>query len=134
MDSTTTTEIRRKNLRILIKEIGGIDLLAKKLKMKSTQINQLSKSRSEARIGSWLAREIEHKLGLQSGWLDMPHNHLPEDASSIARKWLMLPPGIQQQIKDYIDLQLHSLRYELDYKEDDKTNFSRIRSRLSSYD
>jgi len=134
MDTTTTTEARRNNLRLLIREAGGVDRIAKKLEMGRTELNQLSDLNNKCHIGSWLARDIEQKLGLEIGWLDMSHEYLPSDARQIARKWLILPSGLQNQIRDYIDLQIHSLRFELKSTQDDKTDFSKIRNRQSSWD
>lgn len=134
MDTTTTTEVRRNNLRLLIREAGGTDRISKKLKIGPTELNHLASLHSETRIGSWLARDIENKLGIEMGWLDMPHEYLPQEARSIARKWLILPTSIQDQIKDYIDLQIHSLRFELKADKDDCTDFSKIQSRQSSWD
>lgn len=64
----------------------------------------------------------------------MSHEYLPSEARQIARKWLILPTGIQNQIRDYIDLQIHSLRHELKAGQDDKTDFAKIYNRQSSWD
>lgn len=68
MDTTTTTETRRNNLRLLLREAGGMDRIAKKIQMSKTELNQLSDLNSHCHIGSWLARDIEQKLGLEVGW------------------------------------------------------------------
>ena len=135
MDTTTTTEVRRNNLRLLIREAGGNDRIAKRLKMGKRELGHLTNLNGECRIGSWLARDIEQKLGLETGWLDMCHEYLPHDARSVARKWLILPTSLQDQIRDYIDLQIDSLRFELKAKpdNDDKTDFSKIYKRESSW-
>ncbi|MCZ6803172.1 MAG: hypothetical protein O7D86_04370 [Proteobacteria bacterium] len=132
MDTTTTTDVRRNNLRLLIREAGGIDRIAKKLKIGKTELGHIASLNNECRIGSWLARDMEHRLGLEIGWLDMSHEYLPSAARQIARKWLILPPGLQDQIRDYIDLQIHSLRFELKSTHDDKTDFSKIYDRQST--
>ena len=76
MDTTTTTEVRRNNLRLLIREAGGSDRISQKLQMGQTELGNLASLRGKCKIGSWLARDIEHKLGLETGWLDMPHEYL----------------------------------------------------------
>ncbi|MBL1142565.1 MAG: hypothetical protein HND53_11080 [Proteobacteria bacterium] len=134
MDSTTKTEIRRSNLRLLLREAGGNDQIAKRLKMEKKELAQLINLKNECSIGSWLARDIEEKLGLESGWLDISHNYLPQEARSIAQKWLVLPPALQEQIKDYIDMQIESLRFESEDDEEDITDFSKLRARESSWD
>lgn len=133
MDTTTTTEVRRNNLRLLLREAGSSDRISKKLKIGKTELFHLASLNSECRIGSWLARDMEQKLGLETGWLDMSHEYLPSEARQIARKWLILPSNLQNQIRDYIDLQIDSLRFELDSKQDDRTDFSKIHKRQSSW-
>ena len=134
MDATTTTETRRNNLRLLLREAGGVDRIAKKLQMEKTELGHLSDLNNKCHIGSWLARDIEQKLGLEIGWLDISHEYLPSEARQIARKWLILPSSIKNQIRDYIDLQIHSLRFESKSEQSDKTDFSKIRNRQSSWD
>ena len=107
----TTSDVRRNNLRMLIREAGGSERIAYRLKLSKMELGQLASLNNECRIGSWLARDMEHKLGLETGWMDMSHEYLPSEARQIARKWLILPPGIQDQIRDYINLQIDSLRY-----------------------
>lgn len=132
MDSTTKTEIRRSNLRLLIREAGGNDQISKRLKMEKRELAQLTNLNNECSIGSWLARDIEEKLGLESGWLDIPHEYLSHEARSIAQKWLILPSALQDQIKAYIDMQIESLRFEPEEDEEDITDFSKLRARESS--
>ncbi len=134
MDTTTTTDVRRNNLRLLIREAGGNDRIAKRLKMGKRELGHLTNLKGECRIGSWLARDIENKLGIETGWLDMSHEYLPHEARSIARKWLILPAALQDQIEGYIDLQIDSLRFELKATQDDKTDFSKIHKRQSSWE
>lgn len=134
MDTTTTTDVRRNNLRMLIREAGGTDRIAKKLKLGKRELGQITNLNGECRIGSWLARDIENRLGIETGWLDMSHEYLPHEARSIARKWLILPTALQDQIESYIDLQIDSLRFELKATQDDKTDFSKIHKRQSSWE
>ncbi len=136
MDTTTTTEVRRNNLRLLIREAGGTDRISKRLKMGKRELGHLTNLNGECRIGSWLARDIENKLGIETGWLDMSHEYLPHEARSVARKWLILPTSLQDQIRDYIDLQIDSLRFELKAHQDndDKTDFSKINKHQSSWE
>jgi uncharacterized protein YigA (DUF484 family) len=128
----TATEIRRSNLRLLIREAGGNDRISRRLNMEKRELAQLTNLNNECSIGTWLAREIEEKLGLESGWLDKPHEYLPTSARSIAQKWLILPSALQDQISSYIDMQIESLRNEPDEEEEDITDFSKLRARESS--
>ena len=134
MDTTTTTEIRRNNLRLLLREAGGTERIAKKLKMGSRELENIASLNNQCRIGSWLARDIENRLGIETGWLDMSHEYLPHEARSLARKWLILPSELQNQIRDYIDLQINSLRFELKATQEDKTDFSKVHKRQSSWE
>jgi hypothetical protein len=131
MDSTTT-EIRRSNLRLLIREAGGNDRIANRLNMEKKELAQLTNLNNKCSIGTWLARGIEERLGLETGWLDISHEYLPQEARSIAHKWLILPSALQDQINSYIDMQIESLRFEQEEEEEDITDFSKLRSRESS--
>lgn len=132
---TTTTDIRRDNLRLLIREAGGTDRIASKLNMAKSELSQLTNLKNNYRIDTGLARDIELKLGLEAAWLDMPHEYLPSEARQIAHKWLILPSSIQEQIQDYIDLQIESLRHELNpEQEEDITDFSKMHAREPSWE
>jgi len=132
MSTTTTTDIRRDNLRLLLREAGGTDRIASKLNMAKSELSQLVNLKNKYRIDTWLARDIEQKLGLETDWLDMPHEYLSSDARQIAHKWLILPSSLREQIQDYIDLQIDSLRFEADVDEEDITDFSKMRERECS--
>ena len=122
METSTTTDIRRRNLRIVIKEAGGYGVVAIKINISSVELKQMTDKFSQIKIGSWLARDIEDKLGLETDWLDMSHEFLPDEARLIAKKWLILPSNIRMQIKDYMDLQIESLQHEQrsDYEEEEE--------------
>ncbi len=134
MDTSTTAEVRRNNLRLLLREAGGTERIAKKLKMGKRELENIASLNNQCRIGSWLARDIENRLGIETGWLDMSHEYLPHEARSLARKWLILPTSLQDQIRDYIDLQIHSLRFELKTHQNENTDYSKIHKQQSSWE
>ncbi len=135
METTTETDVRRGNIRLLVEQAGGTSRIAKKLKISDAELRSLANKRSRLRIRSWLAREIEAKLGLAKGWLDTPHKHFSNDARVIAQKWQLLPSSLQLQVKNYINLQLESLN--IDIEDDDglddmgeKTDFGQVYDRF----
>jgi hypothetical protein len=132
MDTTIKTEVRRNNLRLLVREAGGTERIANTLNLKKKELGQLTNLNNECCISSWLARDIEKKLGLENYWLDMSHEYLSSEARSIAHRWLILPSALQDQIKAYIDLQIESLRFEPEVEEEDITDFSKMRAQESS--
>lgn len=72
--------LRRDNLRALAEKHGGGKWLAEKLGRGPSQISQLIGRRSHdyvksKNIGNKLARDIEQKLGIESGWLDRTHDN-----------------------------------------------------------
>jgi hypothetical protein len=119
----TTTNIRRKNLRALVKNIGGLSRFAKKLSKSKSQISQLTSNSASRGIGSNLAREIEIKLDLKLGWMDTLHDQYYDD---ILEKWAKLPDGLKSQIEGYIDWQLEIMEDEADTDDDEDTDFSVI--------
>lgn len=65
---------RRDNLRQLLKTWGGPTSLAKKLgHSNGSYIAQLAGPHPSREVSERVAREMEGKLGLPSGWLDQPH-------------------------------------------------------------
>ena len=132
MENTTSTDIRRSNIRLLIHDAGGIGAMARKLRISKQELTALISKHSNIRIRSWYAREIETKLGLELGWLDASHDHISSEARRIAKKWQTLPSNLRIQVKNYIDLQLESLDLDPDYDDDffdlerDNTDFKQI--------
>jgi hypothetical protein len=67
-------EIRRKNLRQLVKDWGGPLPLAMKLGYSNASfIVQMAGPNPSREISEKTARKIEEKLGLTAGWLDQAH-------------------------------------------------------------
>ena len=64
------TEIRRENMRLLAKQLGGQNRLAEKLGKSEAQIGALIGRTTMRNIGPRLAREVEERLGTPRGWLD----------------------------------------------------------------
>lgn len=74
---STVSEIRHRNLLLLIAREGSIQALASKIERSHSQISQLKNlsKRADGRprvIGDDLARHIEDKLDLSPGWMDHP--------------------------------------------------------------
>ncbi|MCZ6803261.1 MAG: hypothetical protein O7D86_04825 [Proteobacteria bacterium] len=118
----TTTNIRRKNLRFLVKKEGGITRLAEKLSKSKSHLSQLTSSGASRGMGARLAREIERRLNLGMGWMDISHN---KGSNGILGKWDKLPDDIKSQIEGYIDWQLEIMEDEVNADADDEdTDFS----------
>lgn len=67
-------DIRRQNLTLICKDLGGPAKLAKILGKSEAQISHILGARKQYRnIGSGLARGIEKQLKLPTGDLDIPH-------------------------------------------------------------
>jgi hypothetical protein len=75
----TISEIRHANLLNLIQEAGGVSRLAEKVDRSHSQISQLknrsrhSKSGEPREMGDDIARHIEQKCALRTGWMDTEH-------------------------------------------------------------
>lgn len=68
-------DTRRENLRKLAHEWGGPTSLAKKLgHTNGSYLAQLAGPHPSREVSEKVAREIEGKLALPSGWLDADHN------------------------------------------------------------
>lgn len=80
-------EIRLENLRLLVKETGGVAKFAEKAGKQQAQISQLlnqspdSKTKKPKAIGSSQARQLEKASGKEVGWMDHDHSSL---ASQVA--------------------------------------------------
>lgn len=67
-------DVRRENLRQLMKTWGGPTSLAKKLgHSNGSYVAQLAGPNPSREVSEKVAREIEHKLGLSIGYLDQAH-------------------------------------------------------------
>lgn len=73
MDSKT---IRYKNSRHLIDRLGGVSAFAEKLGKQQSQVSAFAGSNPTKGIGNTIARQIEDKLKLPPGWMDLPHTDL----------------------------------------------------------
>jgi hypothetical protein len=75
----TVDDIRHANLLLLIKQAGTIQGFASSIGRSHSQVSQLknrhkhSKSGQPRVVGGDMARYIEQQLGLETGWMDVPH-------------------------------------------------------------
>lgn len=68
------SEIRRENLQRLISEAGSRQSFIDRTGKSDGQISQLlTQSKNSRNIGGRLAREFEHLMGKEPGWMDHPH-------------------------------------------------------------
>lgn len=75
MQMRSIYELRRDNLRELMRTWGGPTSLAKKLgHSNGSYLAQLGGPHPSREISEKVAREMEGKLGLPLGWLDQEHN------------------------------------------------------------
>lgn len=125
---STVTETRRNNLMLLIQRFGTAQALADKLGKAHTQISQLRNASAHSNtgrarvIGDDLAREIEQKLGMPRGWMDIPAGLHTEPAkspgefsarsASIASRLDALAGDRQARAFALIDLTLRTLEAE----------------------
>lgn len=76
-------DIRRENLRALMKTWGGPTSLAKKLgHSNGSYLAQIAGPHPRRDISEKVAREIEGKLGLALGYLDQVHTRTPSKAQN----------------------------------------------------
>lgn len=91
-------EIRRHNLRLLAKEVGGQRKLADKVDIMPNQINHIIGPHPIRNIGEKLSRKVEINLNLPIGWLDtyheinFPQSHL--DTIPLVKKMEVVKNGI----------------------------------------
>lgn len=125
---TTVRETRHANLLLLIEKFGTLQALADKLEKSHAQISQLrnqivhSASGKPRTIGDDLARDIEKKLGMPRGWMDVPsglHSESPraagefsERAASLASRLDALSGDRQARAFALVDLTLRTLEAE----------------------
>lgn len=78
----TVTENRRARLAQLIKQYGSQADLVRATGERQGEISGLLRTKS---FGERKARKIEEKLGLPSGWLDMPNVASPESVRGVSK-------------------------------------------------
>lgn len=74
MNTKNVKDIRRENLRILAKSVGGISRLADRLSKNQSQISHLIGNNPIKNIGDRVAAQIEIAFKKPAGWLDQDQN------------------------------------------------------------
>jgi hypothetical protein len=99
--------IRIKNLQVLAKEFGGLDLLADKCETSYDTLYQVIKgyplkSGAPRGLGPNLQRKIEEKTGRPAGWMDRDHDavNLSPGALIFAKWYDALPADAQRRMLD----------------------------------
>lgn len=77
--------------------------MAKTLEMSESQLSQHLAKKRHKPIGSALARRIERKLKLPTGWLDTANHDLTEESAAFARRYQALDKGQQKVLTDLLD-------------------------------
>lgn len=79
-------DIRRDNLRLLMRQWGGPTSLARKLgHSNGSYLAQLAGPKPTREVSEKVAWEFEEKLGLPRGWMDEPHADTPRvDEAALA--------------------------------------------------
>lgn len=72
-------EIRRKNLRILARSMGGVTKLAERLEKSQSQISHLISINPVKNIGDKFAAHVERIFSKPYGWLDHDHSGVEEE-------------------------------------------------------
>lgn len=69
-------EIRRNNLRRLLDQHGGPAQFARRMEKndRGSTYSQIAGDNPTRNVGHNMAREIERKLGLEEGWMDVDHD------------------------------------------------------------
>src|SRR6185312_8382095 len=75
-------EIRRRNLRVLARLVGGVTQLAERLGKSQSQISHLIGTNPVKNIGDKLAAEIERVFEKPNGWLDHEHAEIQEEGAT----------------------------------------------------
>ena len=98
-------QVRRENLRLLVRELGSVTELANRLNRSQPQISHLISPNATKNIGDHLASEIEKTFNKPVGWLDYPHF----ERNNYKFKYLDMVPLIGwENIQDWIeDKNLH---------------------------
>ncbi len=106
----TIAEIRKENLAAVIKSHWGgkASRLAAKLNCEKTTLSRIfSTTKTRRDMGGPLARRIEKASGLDSGWMDTPHDDKPAQERDycvvIAEKIRDLSDDDRQMIEKMIE-------------------------------
>ncbi|MEY2630774.1 MAG: hypothetical protein RLZZ469_1671 [Bacteroidota bacterium] len=76
----TIDEIRRDNLSSLINQAGSLASFSERIEKNPSQVSQWKNASLDSKTGkkrvmsNYIARELEHKLNLGTGWMDTPHD------------------------------------------------------------
>lgn len=101
----TVQEIREENLRYIISmKYGGVpNRMATATGIPQMQIARVFlKTKNKRNIGEVLARRIEERCGLETGWMDQDHAIIDD----IAAKMSTLPLKKRQAVESIIDAML----------------------------
>jgi hypothetical protein len=79
MDVTTT---RRLNIEMLVEQAGGPTEFGRRIEREQAQVSQWTSTTNPKPIGGRLARYIEQAMGLDRGWLDVPHQETATESHS----------------------------------------------------
>jgi len=105
------SEIRRRNVSLLIEQSGGPTEFGRRIEREQAQVSQWTSATNPKPIGGRLARYIESKVGHTAGWLDAPHftgEAAPESHSQSVR----LDPEIVRDVARALQEVFAELDYE----------------------
>jgi hypothetical protein len=105
------TEIRRRNVSLLIEQSGGPTEFGRRIERDQAQVSQWTSATNPKPIGGRLARHIESKVGQSDGWLDAPHftaDTAPQSHSQSVR----LDPEIVRDVARALQEVFAELDYE----------------------
>lgn len=94
-------EIRKINLRALIKATGSRKKFAEDVDTAPAYISQIFSAKTKAEVGDELARKIEVKKNLPRGWMDtLDHRDRQGslETSKLMEDFEHLPSGLQEHI------------------------------------
>jgi SOS-response transcriptional repressor LexA len=74
-------DIRRRNLRVLARAVGGVTQLANRLEKSQSQVSHLIGSNPVKNIGDKFAAEVERAFDKPLGWLDHEHSVIEEEGA-----------------------------------------------------
>lgn len=77
--------------------------MAEKLGMSESQLSQLMGKNPSKPVGDRLARKIEGKFGLPTGWLDNENHDLNQDSADIAHKYQRLSADQRKAVRAILD-------------------------------
>lgn len=89
-------DVRRNNLRRAVDELehGNMTALAERARKPLTQISDMLSGRKA--FGEKVARAIESRLGLPTGWMDQPHGTVHVGASTTSVETVTVGPPLRQ--------------------------------------